>query len=85
MPFLSAARLPRARYRGAHFWGFVGFLIKGAAVTPTARMRGIVRGISSKNLSPFLSIFPATRFLSALLTLLHDASRLDTLCCLIIL
>lgn len=35
---------------GAHFWGFVGFLIKGAVVTPTARMRGIARGISSKNL-----------------------------------
>lgn len=40
------------RYRGAHFWGFVGFLIKGAAVTPMARMRGIARGISSKNHPP---------------------------------
>jgi len=52
VPFLSGrVSLSRATAR-AHFWGFVGFLIKGAAVTPTARMRGIVRGISSKNLPP---------------------------------
>lgn len=52
VPFLSErVSLSRAT-AGAHFWGFVGFLIKGAVVTPMARMRGIARGISSKNLPP---------------------------------
>ena len=50
-PFSLSVSLSRAT-AGSHFWGFVGFLIKGAAVTPTARMRGIARGISSKNLPP---------------------------------
>lgn len=36
----------------AHFWGLVGFLIKAAAVTPTPRMHGIVRGIFGRKNHP---------------------------------
>jgi len=43
VPFLSVSvRVSLSRVTaGAHFWGFVGFLIKGVAVTPTARIRDL--------------------------------------------